>query len=51
MPACCGMAVQRSENQAASPAATVTVCPCNALMEKSMLGHGGFFDVSQEVGA
>ena len=21
----------------------VTVCPCNALMEKSMLGHAGFF--------
>src|ERR1700722_19549298 len=42
MPACCGRAVQRSENQAASPAATVTVCPCNAFMEKSMLGHAGF---------
>src|SRR5437868_12215947 len=21
----------------------VTVCPCNALMEKTMLGHAGFF--------
>ena len=26
----------------------VTVCPCNALMEKSMLGHAGFLTASAE---
>jgi formate dehydrogenase major subunit len=26
----------------------VTVCPCNALMEKSMLGHAGFFTSLRE---
>ncbi len=26
----------------------VTVCPCNALMEKSMLGHAGFLDLAAE---
>ena len=27
----------------------VTVCPCNALMEKTMLGHAGFLTLSEEV--
>ena len=26
----------------------ITVCPCNALMEKSMLGHAGFLTGSAE---
>ena len=29
----------------------VTVCPCNALMEKSMLGHAGFLTALPETGA
>jgi formate dehydrogenase major subunit len=32
-----------SESSCVSCGHCVTVCPCNALMEKSMLGHAGFF--------
>jgi formate dehydrogenase major subunit len=28
----------------------VTVCPCNALMEKTMLGHAGFLTAIRESG-
>ena len=43
-PACSGMAARPSANPAASPAATASrSVPCNALMEKSMIGHAGFF--------
>jgi formate dehydrogenase major subunit len=32
-----------NESSCVSCGHCVTVCPCNALMEKSMLGHAGFF--------
>jgi len=32
-----------AESSCVSCGHCVTVCPCNALMEKSMLGHAGFF--------
>jgi len=42
-PACSGMAAQQSANRVCvSCGHCITVCPCNALMEKSMLGHAGF---------
>ena len=42
--ACCGTAARRSRSRAACRAATASrSAPCNALMEKSMLGHAGFF--------
>ena len=41
---CCGMAARRlAESSCVSCGHCVTVCPCNALMEKSMLGEAGYF--------
>ncbi len=34
------------EDRAAFPAATVSVCPCNALMEKHMLGEAGSLHIA-----
>ena len=40
---CCGTAASTiGESSCVSCGHCVTVCPCNALMEKSMLGHAGF---------
>ena len=43
MPACCGMAVQRSENQAASPAATASPCVPATLSWKKACWATPFF--------
>ena len=52
-PRVCGTAVRPSAGvRVASPVAhCVTVCPCNALMEKSMLGQAGFPHGAFQAGA
>ncbi len=48
----CGMAARRSRARAASAAGTASrYVPCNALMEKSMLGHAGYLTEPAREGA
>ena len=48
-PRVCGTAAQPiGESSCVSCGHCVTVCPCNALMEKSMLGHAGFLTATAE---